>query len=147
MGMPGPVSRSSFEKYPSRSIFSRISSSKIEETYNSPKYKGNPDPANYKIINHKQINEYLIVQLNYPNCTNFEGEKILVFKDVTFEQLKKQKLIDPHFSNNENYFHPIARFIPTEDGWHMAEKLCGECPKCKQKIEYVKRELNNFVWH
>ncbi len=85
----------------------------------------NPDPNNYKIkkatgykIGDKK---YLLVLIEYPDCTNYEGKKILVYDgiDKSF-YLTNQKLIDPHFSENKNYISPIARFEPTEKGWKMA---------------------------
>ena len=82
---------------------------------------GNPDPAKYTIIAAEENGDYLIVKLNYPNCTNFEGNKILVFKGVRLLTLVNQKLIDPHFFKDKKYAAPIARFIPTDEGWKMAE--------------------------
>lgn len=84
----------------------------------------NPDPNNYKIIDHYQIQNYLVIKLNYPDATSFEGNKVLVFKDCTLAKLKKQKVIDPHFSNNKKYHSPIARFEPTKEGWTNAMLFC-----------------------
>ena len=83
--------------------------------------KGNPDPNNYKIIKSVQINDFLLLFVNYPDCTNYEGNKILLFKDTTLKRLKRQKTIDPHFSDNEKFISPIARFAPTVKGWFIAE--------------------------
>jgi hypothetical protein len=84
----------------------------------------NPDPSNYKIEKSHQRGTYLAVWIYYPNCTNFEGRKILVFRDVTLKQLLAQKLIDPHFSDSKQFHHPIARFIPNHEGWLMALAVC-----------------------
>jgi len=81
---------------------------------------GNPDPASYTLQRSEQIGAFLILKINYPDCANYEGDKILVFKDVTWKQLAEQKLIDPHFSNNKEKISPIARFEPTEQGWEWA---------------------------
>jgi hypothetical protein len=80
----------------------------------------NPDPKNYKIIKSEFINGHLIVMINYPDCTNYEGNKLLLYKFCTLEELLKQKYIDPHFSDNEKFKHPFARFEPTDEGWHYA---------------------------
>lgn len=80
----------------------------------------NPDPNNYDIINHLESNGWLLIKIKYPDCTNYEGMKILLFKDVTVMDLLKQRLIDPHFSKNEKYKSPFARFEPTEKGWEAA---------------------------
>lgn len=84
----------------------------------------NPNPLNYQIINFKKINNYLILIIFYPDCNNYEGLKILFFnKGITINDLKKQGSIDPHFSENDNFISPIARFEPTKKGLEMAIKL------------------------
>lgn len=80
----------------------------------------NPDPTNYKIFSHYYCGEFLVIKIKYPNCDNYEGKKILVYKNTTLEDLMKQKSIDPHFSNNKKYKSPIARFEPTDEGLKMA---------------------------
>lgn len=83
-----------------------------------------PNPTDFKILRYHQIGAYLIVLLKYPRCINYEGTKILVFFNCTIQQLKSQTFIDPHFIDNTKYHSPIARFIPTDDGWGMAQKFC-----------------------
>jgi hypothetical protein len=85
----------------------------------------NLDSSNYRIIKSKKIDNFLILFINYPNCTNFEGNKILVYINCTIDNLYAQRSIDPHFSDNKNYISPIARFIPTDIGWKMAEFFCS----------------------
>lgn len=87
--------------------------------------KGNPNPNNYKILLHEKIGRFLIVKINYLDCTNYEGNKILMFEHVSIKDLEKQKSIDPHFSENKMYIHPIARFEPTDKGLEMA-RLCAK---------------------
>ena len=84
----------------------------------------NPDPKNYTILQAEQQGRFLILKLKYSGCTNYEGTKILVYKDVSLIDLVNQKSIDPHFCNNSKFHSPIARFIPTNEGWNMAETLC-----------------------
>jgi len=80
----------------------------------------NPDPKRFKIIRQEHFYPYTLLWVNYPNCTNFEGNKILVFRgdpsyitDVVF--------LDPHFAEGKRL---IARFVPTDEGWDMARKFC-----------------------
>ena len=80
----------------------------------------NPDPKKYKILRNLVNGEYLILLVHYPDCTNYEGKKILVFEKATLKDLKEQGSIDPHFSNNTDKHSPIARFEPTERGWEFA---------------------------
>lgn len=98
----------------------------LEDARNAPNLElnPNPDPKKYTISKKQYIGEYLILLIVYPNCTNYEGKKILVFKDVGTADLKKQGSIDPHFCNNPKYASPIARFVPTDEGWEMAVKFC-----------------------
>ena len=79
----------------------------------------NPDPRNFNLGNLAQIGKYLIVWITYPDCTNYEGRKILVFR-CSIARLKRQDIIDPHFSENPEKLSPIARFVPTREGWQMA---------------------------
>jgi hypothetical protein len=80
----------------------------------------NPRPDNYEILKSIQWDRYLIIKIKYLDCTNYEGQKILVFEGYQLKHLLAQKLIDPHFSENKNFISPIARFEPTEKGWKMA---------------------------
>ena len=43
----------------------------------------NPDPANYKIVEAQEVGKCLVLKIHYPDCDNFEGKKILVFRGVT----------------------------------------------------------------
>jgi hypothetical protein len=62
----------------------------------------------------------LILKVNYPGCVTFEGNKILVFKDVDPIDLLNQKVLDPHFFQNDKIASPIARFRPSDEGWKLA---------------------------
>lgn len=99
-------------------------------------YSLNPDPANFELLEAKQVNEFLILHVRYPNCTNLKGEKILVYQNVTPFDLLKQKTLDPHFGefNVLGYKYPIARFSPTiaPVATHAAEIFC------KAMSEYLK---------
>ena len=83
----------------------------------------NPDPSNWIINDYWDDGDYLLVDITYPDCTNYEGRKHLLYKGVTLKKLKAQKLIDPHFSESKKYYSPIARFEPTMKGWGMAMKF------------------------
>jgi len=83
----------------------------------------NPKPDNYKILKLQQIGNHLIIKIKYLDCVNYEGVKVLVFENCKLTDLTKQKLIDPHFSENKKFKSPIARFEPTEKGWKLAINL------------------------
>ncbi len=97
------------------------SSSSYDTNYVAP--PPNPDPSKYDILDYLEKGEYLILKLKYHGCTNYEGVKILVFKGITLRDIFKQKKVDPHFSNSKTAHHPIARFVPTAEGWKMAEEF------------------------
>ena len=83
----------------------------------------NPNPKRYTILNYHQNGKWLVLLVNYPDCTNYEGNKILLYKGVYIDDLMGQGSIDPHFSNNVQKYSPIARFVPTMEGWDMAISL------------------------
>jgi len=121
--------RVSDSKLPSKSM-GGFSSSKLDTSCrNTRGQKGiqlnlpNPDPDNYKIIRTHKRGNLLILKIKYLDCTNYEGEKILVFANTSLDKLLKQKRIDPHFCDSDKFISPIARFIPDEEGWNMAEKF------------------------
>ena len=87
-------------------------------TYDGPG-PPNPDPANYRILRSDKYGPFLLVEVLYPDCTNYEGRKILLYKGVTLADLDRQGSIDPHFSENSKFASPIVRFMPTETGWEM----------------------------
>jgi hypothetical protein len=84
----------------------------------------NPDPYNFSIQKYLSIGRFVIAKINYPNCTNYEGNKILIFENLDVKTLLKQHHIDPHFCNT-GCTSPIARFKPTDDGWNMAVIFCN----------------------
>lgn len=79
----------------------------------------NPDPSNYEVRRYKSLNGHLLIEINYPDCTNYEGNKILLYKNTTLVDLMNQKHLDPHFSENKKFKSPFARFEPTPAGWRI----------------------------
>ena len=91
--------------------------------YNCPPCDQNSDPSNWIIEKYVQEKQCLVVKIKYPNCKNYEGNKILVYEGITISDLRAQKKIDPHFSDDMQYKSPIARFEPTDYGWKLANKF------------------------
>jgi len=85
-----------------------------------------PIPDKFKIIDLVQEGNYVCAEIQYPNCTNFEGTKIIVFKDATVEEVKSMALIDPHFLEGNKVF---ARFRPTPEGKLASVACCVELSK------------------
>lgn len=88
---------------------------------------GNPNPDKWSIKRHSKVGKYLIVEMNYPDCINYHGDKILMFENCSIEKLEERTTIDPHFDDNSSLygesFSPVARFEPTVKGWNMAHRL------------------------
>lgn len=101
---------------------SPMGSSSFGRGYETP----NPNPKNFRVVQHEYIGTWLIVIVNYPDCKNYEGDKLLVYKGVELKKLVEGGSIDPHFSASP--MSPIARFRPTPLGVVMARKLiASEC--------------------
>lgn len=78
----------------------------------------NPNPYRFRVARTREFGSYSALWVNYPDCTNYDGDKILVVKGGAglFSKL------DPHFIEG-NSPKILARFIPNEWGWDMACKL------------------------
>lgn len=95
----------------------------VEKRVEVPVVLPNPDPTNYTIERGIEVGRFVLLEVNYPDCTNYEGRKLLVYEYATLEELNEQGHLDPHFAENQEYHSPIARFEPTEHGWNMAHKM------------------------
>jgi len=80
-----------------------------------------PDPINFTLLSVYQVGKNLVVKINYPDCTNYEGNKICVYINTKKKEFISRTNIDPHFSKTLD--SPFARFQPTDDGWKAAVKL------------------------
>lgn len=85
---------------------------------------GMPDPKRFVVEETLQVGRFLIAQVQYPDATNFEGRKIMVFRDVDATALWDQAALDPHFCDSPDHLAPIVRFIPTTEGFNMAMTFC-----------------------
>lgn len=84
--------------------------------------KNLPDPKMFEITKTHEEGGFLVLMVNYPNCSNYEGNKILVYQSTLLD-IVNQKVIEPHFFEHSTYISPIARFVPTQHGWAMALKF------------------------
>ena len=78
----------------------------------------NPNPFRYGIKYHAQFGRWSVLLVYYPDCTTYEGLKVLVVKDYKVGQPQ----LDPHFLLNQPY-QVMARFPPTDWGLQEAENL------------------------
>ena len=103
-------------------VLKLFSSSSYDSTNSNKSEKSlpNPDPTNYNVVRYKEIGTCLVIEIKYHDCINYEGNKIMVYQNCTYSQLMRQGHIDPHFTDNENYYSPKARFKPDTNGWNNA---------------------------
>jgi hypothetical protein len=84
----------------------------------------NPDPKQFRVEHYEKIGNGLVVLVVYPNCTTYEGRKVLVFASTSITTVKSCKMLDPHFSDRldppAGTPIPVARFEPTDRGWRLA---------------------------
>jgi hypothetical protein len=80
-----------------------------------------PNPSVFRIDSAVEVNGHVVAVIVYPNCTNFEGKKCLLFKYYTLKELYKRDVLDPHFDSSDT--SPFARFKPTRMGVIAAIKL------------------------
>lgn len=83
-----------------------------------------PDASNYTIETAERVQEHLVLKVKYPNCSScaFEGTKIMVFLNVSEQDVIRWKRINPHFRDPKirsaiEAPSPSARFPGTPAGW------------------------------
>ena len=72
-----------------------------------------PDPSRFKVSLVCPIGSLWVARIRYANCSNYEGEKILVLR----KDPRKLTRLDPHFTPGGIVF---ARFEPTKLGLETA---------------------------
>lgn len=87
----------------------------------TPAPPGDPDPLRWHHVRSTDVGRFTVLEVVYEGVKNFEGRKILVFVDASYADLVDRPL-DPHFS--EHSPSPVARFVPTDEGWRMAVDFC-----------------------
>jgi len=88
-----------------------------------PEEASAPNPEEFRVMRTEGYGgKSVVLEVYYPQCNNYEGRKILVFK--THRHIKEfahGKTLDPHFNEHDPAL--VARFQPTELGWAMANDL------------------------
>lgn len=93
--------------------------------------KGNPNPRRWACLQARQIGGYLVLLVQYPDATNYEGRKIMLLR-ATLADVCGQAVLDPHFTDKPGVIAPIARFVPTDVGWSMAVGLASMLLACDE---------------
>lgn len=114
----------------------------------------NPNPRNFEILKaHTDVEprwerggwrwerSRCVLVVRYPDCTNYEGIKVLVYDDVHLHDLLYADFLDPHFSEEEGFF-PIARFRPTEEGVRHALSMLKIAEKdLRDVVDFLYQEI------
>ena len=79
----------------------------------------NPNPKNFFIKRIEAVGSFTVVQINYPDCTTYDGDKIMVYHCQPYH-LQSKAVIDPHFLDRGAELSPIARFPANSIGWDHA---------------------------
>lgn len=90
-------------------------------TATKAKRPNNPNPKNFRILRHFCVRDLTVVEVIYPDATNYEGRKIMLYR-ARLEDIMAQKELDPHFCDDGSHLSPFARFEPTDRGWGAAQR-------------------------
>ena len=88
-------------------------------------YARTPDSERYEVVQVERVGEHLVLKVLYPNCAKcaYEGQKIMVFLNVSEVDVLRWRKIDPHFRDPKaaraprEAPPPAARFPASPDGW------------------------------
>lgn len=85
------------------------------------------DIKDFEILGWEFVHTYCVMRVKYNSCSNcaFGGTKVMVFENVTNQDIVNWREIDPHFRNpgvKVKYTAPtpIARFPGDGTGWNRA---------------------------
>ena len=85
--------------------------------------QGQPNPSEFVILEIFEKNNMTLAIVNYPNCTNYEGLKVMVYIGNLKTAIEHSTFLDPHFL--EKGLSPFARFEPTMHGIKIAKAMLG----------------------
>lgn len=108
------------------SSFSVEKSAILKQLAEAEEKNKTPDNTQYEIVEIFRVGEHVVLKVLYPNCRkcSYEGNKIMVFLNVSEVQLVKWRVIDPHFregtSSEREAPPPAARFPASAEGMEDA---------------------------
>ncbi len=91
-------------------------------------YARTPDADKYELIEVERVGPHLVMKVRYPNCKkcSYEGNKVMVFLNVTESNALRWRRIDPHFRDpalkREPWEAPppASRYPASAEGWSDA---------------------------
>lgn len=97
----------------------------VEEEEEREMASKTPNPTGYEIADVTRVRDHLVMKVLYPNCIKcaYEGNKIMVFLNVSEADALRWRRIDPHFRAPTQQLQrseapsPAARFPASDEGW------------------------------
>lgn len=88
-------------------------------------YARTPDMDKYEIEDFARVGRHVVLKVRYPNCSkcSYEGNKVMVFLNVSEAEMLRWRRIDPHFRDPKlecpktSAPSPAARFPASAEGW------------------------------
>lgn len=95
----------------------------------------NPNKYNFTIESFHEAGEYLVLKLNYPHCTTFNGDKVVVLDNYcTYQEISNLEELDPHFLEDNNV---VMRFRGDEftEACNIIDLIV--VAKCLNKVDTI----------
>ena len=88
-------------------------------------YASTPDVDKYELVEVERVGPHLVMKVRYPNCKkcSYEGNKVMVFLNVSESAALRWRRMDPHFRDPalkrepHEAAPPAARFPASAEGW------------------------------
>ena len=86
---------------------------------------GEPQAHRFSIVEMDQVEKNVVALISYPDATEYEGVKLLVYRHTSVEAVWTSLKLDPHFLESSPFPTPFARFEPTSEGLEAAFALAA----------------------
>jgi hypothetical protein len=104
-----------------------MSVSSCEKVKPEEETKPNPNPYRFEIIDKRDMLPYVVLMVNYKDCTTYGGNKVLVYECTDINVFNNITYLDPHFvDGDDSNQYPIARFTGNEEGFYNACIFCSQ---------------------
>jgi len=103
-----------------------------------PRVPGDPNPYRFEIIDVHDCDGAIVAIVKYPDCTTYEGVKVLVYEDAAAFERVRGGPMDPHFLPGAS--SPLARFAPTLRGIELALAFAHALPAMRAGAEAARKE-------
>lgn len=81
---------------------------------------GEPQAHRFELIKVEQVGLNVVALVRYPDASEFDGAKVLLYRNEAVARIEAAPMLDPHFLMASAHPKPFARFEPTEEGLRAA---------------------------